>query len=134
MELNYYSIQRDKIYAISEINHETHYVLKKDKNAPINKGNKKFTELQTKKRIVIICLRFFFFAFTDYNKMLYSYFLEIVLTFLRGKWILSCKNFSVAPNLSLSLRLNGSGCHYNSIYNNTGTKYEHCIDIEFDIR
>ena len=26
--------------------------------------------------------------------MLYSYFLEIVLTFLRGKWILSCKNFS----------------------------------------
>ena len=28
-----------------------------------------------------------------------------------------------APNLSLSLRLKGSGCHYSSIYNNTGTKY-----------
>jgi hypothetical protein len=27
-----------------------------------------------------------------------------------------------APNLPLSLRLKGSGCHYNSIYNNTGTK------------
>jgi hypothetical protein len=27
-----------------------------------------------------------------------------------------------APNLQLSLRLKGSGCHYNSIYNNTGTK------------
>jgi hypothetical protein len=26
-----------------------------------------------------------------------------------------------APNLPLSLRLRGSGCHYNSIYNNTGT-------------
>jgi hypothetical protein len=26
-----------------------------------------------------------------------------------------------APNLTLSLRLKGSGCHYNSIYNNTGT-------------
>jgi hypothetical protein len=27
-----------------------------------------------------------------------------------------------APNLPLSLRLKGPGCHYNSIYNNTGTK------------
>jgi hypothetical protein len=26
------------------------------------------------------------------------------------------------PNLLLSLRFKGSGCHYNSIYNNTGTK------------
>jgi hypothetical protein len=26
------------------------------------------------------------------------------------------------PNLPLSLRLKVSGCHYNSIYNNTGTK------------
>jgi hypothetical protein len=25
------------------------------------------------------------------------------------------------PNLPLSLRLKGSGCHYNSIHNNTGT-------------
>jgi hypothetical protein len=29
-----------------------------------------------------------------------------------------------APNLPLSLRLNGSGCHYNSIYNNTGIKWD----------
>jgi hypothetical protein len=27
-----------------------------------------------------------------------------------------------APNLPLSLRFKGSGCHYNSIHNNTGTK------------
>jgi hypothetical protein len=27
-----------------------------------------------------------------------------------------------APNLPLSLRLKGSGYHYNSIYNNTGRK------------
>ena len=27
-----------------------------------------------------------------------------------------------APNLPLSLRFKGSGCHYNSIYNNTGKK------------
>jgi hypothetical protein len=27
-----------------------------------------------------------------------------------------------ASYLPLSLRLKGSGCHYNSIYNNTGTK------------
>jgi hypothetical protein len=26
-----------------------------------------------------------------------------------------------APNLPLPLRLKGSGCHYNSIFNNTGT-------------
>jgi hypothetical protein len=31
------------------------------------------------------------------------------------------QNFK-ASNLPLSLRLKGSGCHYNSIYNNTGTK------------
>ena len=28
-----------------------------------------------------------------------------------------------APNLPLPLRLKGSGCHYNSIFNNAGTKY-----------
>jgi hypothetical protein len=28
-----------------------------------------------------------------------------------------------APNLPLSLRLRGSGCHYNIIYNKTGTKW-----------
>jgi hypothetical protein len=27
-----------------------------------------------------------------------------------------------APYLPLSLRLKGFGCHYNSVYNNTGTK------------
>ena len=27
-----------------------------------------------------------------------------------------------APKLPLSLRLKGSGCHYNSMYNNIGTK------------
>ena len=27
-----------------------------------------------------------------------------------------------ASDLPLSLRLKGSGCHYNSMYNNTGTK------------
>jgi hypothetical protein len=39
--------------------------------------------------------------------------------FLKKWWVES--EFK-APNLPLSLRLNGSGCHYNSIYNNTGTK------------
>jgi hypothetical protein len=30
--------------------------------------------------------------------------------------------FTFVVKLPLSLRLKGSGCHYNSIYNNTGTK------------
>ena len=42
----------------------------------------------------------------------------MVQAFLKKWWVES--DFK-APNLSLSLRLKGSGCHYNSIYNNTGT-------------
>jgi hypothetical protein len=37
--------------------------------------------------------------------------------FLKKWWVES--DFK-APNLPLSLLLKGSGCHYNSIYNNTG--------------
>jgi hypothetical protein len=36
--------------------------------------------------------------------------------FLKKWWV------KKAPNLPLSLRLKGSGCHYTSIYNKTGTK------------
>jgi hypothetical protein len=39
-------------------------------------------------------------------------------SFLKKWWVES--DFK-APNLPLSLRLKDSGCHYNSIYNNTGT-------------
>jgi hypothetical protein len=44
---------------------------------------------------------------------------DLVQAFLKKWWFES--DFK-APNLPLSLRLKGSGCHYNSIYNNTGTK------------
>jgi hypothetical protein len=44
---------------------------------------------------------------------------DLVQAFLRKWWVES--DFK-APNLPLSLRLKGSGCHYDSIYNNTGTK------------
>ena len=44
---------------------------------------------------------------------------DLVQEFLKKWWIES--DFT-APNLSLSLRFKGSGCHYNSIYYNTGTK------------
>jgi hypothetical protein len=44
---------------------------------------------------------------------------NLVQAFLKKWWVES--DFK-APNLSLSLRLKVSGCHYNSIYNNTGTK------------
>jgi hypothetical protein len=40
----------------------------------------------------------------------------LVQAFLRKWWVES--DFK-APNLPLSLRLKGSGCHYSSIYNNT---------------
>ena len=40
----------------------------------------------------------------------------MVQAFLKKWWVES--DFK-APNLSLSLRFKGSGCHYNSIYNNT---------------
>jgi hypothetical protein len=45
--------------------------------------------------------------------------LMVIQAFLKKWWAES--DFK-APNLPLSLRLKGSGCHYNSIYNNTGTK------------
>ena len=44
---------------------------------------------------------------------------DLVQAFLKKWWVES--DFK-APNFPLSLRLKGSGCHYNSIYNNTGTK------------
>ena len=47
----------------------------------------------------------------------------MVLTWYRhfqNKWWVE-SDFT-APNLPLPLRLKGSGCHYNSIFNNTGTK------------
>ena len=43
----------------------------------------------------------------------------MVQAFLKKWWVES--DFK-APNLPLSLRLKVSGCHYNSIYNNTLTK------------
>jgi hypothetical protein len=43
----------------------------------------------------------------------------LVQAFLKKWWVES--DFK-APNLPLSLRLKVSGCHYNSIYNNTWTK------------
>jgi hypothetical protein len=44
---------------------------------------------------------------------------DLVQAFLKKGWVES--DFK-APKLPLSLRLKGSGCHYNSIYNNIGTK------------
>jgi hypothetical protein len=44
---------------------------------------------------------------------------DLVQAFLKKLWVES--DFT-APNLTLSLRFKGSGCHYSSIYNNTGTK------------
>jgi hypothetical protein len=43
---------------------------------------------------------------------------DLVQVFLKKWWVES--DFK-APNLPLSLRLKDSGCHYNSMYNNTGT-------------
>jgi hypothetical protein len=43
----------------------------------------------------------------------------LIQAFLKKWWVES--DFK-APNLPLSLRLKVSGCHYNSIYNNTWTK------------
>jgi hypothetical protein len=48
------------------------------------------------------------------SKILFSIFK--VQAFLKKWWVES--DFK-APNLPLSLRLKVSGCHYNSIYNNT---------------
>jgi hypothetical protein len=44
---------------------------------------------------------------------------DLVQAFLKKWWVES--DFK-APNLQLSLRFKGSGCHYNSIYNNAGIK------------
>jgi hypothetical protein len=44
---------------------------------------------------------------------------DLVQAFLKKWWVES--DFK-ASNLPLSLRVKDSGCHYSSIYNNTGTK------------
>ena len=44
---------------------------------------------------------------------------DLVQAFLKKWWV---ESDIKAPNLPLSLRLKGSGCHYNSLYNNTGTQ------------
>jgi hypothetical protein len=44
---------------------------------------------------------------------------DLAQAFLKKWWVES--DFKVS-NLPLSLRLKVSGCHYNSIYNNTSTK------------
>jgi hypothetical protein len=44
---------------------------------------------------------------------------DLVQAFLKTWWV---ESDFIAPNLPLSLRLKSSGCHYNIIYNNTGTK------------
>jgi hypothetical protein len=48
----------------------------------------------------------------------------LVQAFLKKWWV---ESYFKAPNLPLSLRLKGSGCHYNSIYNNTGTKIDKIV-------
>jgi hypothetical protein len=85
-----------------------------------NKGNNKITELRT------ILQR------ESQNSYVYKHKIsqqpencenrndpDLVQAFLKKWWVES--DFK-APNLPLSLRFKGSGCHYNSIYNNTGTK------------
>jgi hypothetical protein len=54
----------------------------------------------------------------EVNKHVKNIFLSMCDVKLKKWWVES--DFK-APNLPLSLRLKGSGCHYNSIYNNTGT-------------
>jgi hypothetical protein len=44
---------------------------------------------------------------------------DLVQAFPKKWWVQS--DFT-APNLPLPLRLKGYGCHYDSIFNNTGTK------------
>ena len=44
---------------------------------------------------------------------------DLVQAFLTKWWV---ESDFIAPNLPFSLRQKDSGCHYNSIYNNTGTK------------
>ena len=44
---------------------------------------------------------------------------DLVQAFPKKWWVES--DFT-APNLLLSLRFKGSGCHYSSIYNNIGSK------------
>jgi hypothetical protein len=51
---------------------------------------------------------------------------DLVQAFLKKWWVES--DFK-APNPLLSLRLKGSGCHYNSIDHNTGTMRLPFIDI-----
>jgi hypothetical protein len=55
----------------------------------------------------------------DYPFGIFKFFDVLIYSQLRKWWVES--DFK-APKLPLSLRLKVSGCHYNSIYNNTRTK------------
>ena len=85
-----------------------------------NKGNSKITELRT------------ILQSESQNSKIYKHKIsqqpencenrnepDLVQAFLKKLWVES--DFK-APNLPLSLRFKGSACHYNSSYNNTGTK------------
>ena len=85
----------------------------------VDKGNNKITELRT------------IFQRESQNSQVYKQTKSVnnrktgktVMTLVQAiqkKWWVE-SDFT-APNLPLSLRFKGSGCHYNSIYNNTGTK------------
>jgi hypothetical protein len=71
----------------------------------VSKGNNKITELQSISQQQENC---------EYRNNP-----DLVQAFQKKWWHES--DFK-SPNLPLSLRFKGSGCHYNSIYNNTGTK------------
>jgi hypothetical protein len=43
---------------------------------------------------------------------------DLVQTFPKKWWV---ESYFTAPNVPLPLRLKRSGCHYNNIFNNTGT-------------
>jgi hypothetical protein len=52
---------------------------------------------------------------------------DLVQAFPKKWWV---ESDFMAPKHPLLLRVKGSGCHYNSIFNNTGTN--HCNIIPFD--
>jgi hypothetical protein len=56
---------------------------------------------------------------------------DLVQAFPKKWWV---ESDFMAPKHPLLLRVKGSGCHYNSIFNNTGTNHSNIIPFDFSTK
>jgi hypothetical protein len=77
------------------------------RNRLLDQGNNKIRLIRSLKKFIF-----------RYQDLVEKYYVDLAQAFPKKWWV---KSDFTAPNLPLPLRLTGSGFHYGSIFNNTGT-------------